>query len=48
MSLHNIYFLGSLMRGMREAIREGRAASYVDDTLRGMREGDELGPPSNG
>jgi queuine tRNA-ribosyltransferase len=48
MSLHNIYFLGSLMQGMRAAIREGRAAAYVDDTLRGMREGDELGPPFNG
>jgi queuine tRNA-ribosyltransferase len=48
MSLHNIYFLGSLMRGMRAAIREGRATAYVDDTLRAIREGDELGPPSNG
>ncbi|MDO9019511.1 MAG: tRNA guanosine(34) transglycosylase Tgt [Myxococcales bacterium] len=48
MSLHNVYFLGSLMRGMRAAIREGRAAAYVDDTLRGIAEGDEVGPPSNG
>jgi queuine tRNA-ribosyltransferase len=48
MSLHNVYFLGSLMRGMRAAIREGRAAAYVDETLRGIKEGDEVGPPSNG
>ncbi|MDB4943635.1 MAG: hypothetical protein JWP97_3169, partial [Labilithrix sp.] len=33
--------------GMRGAIREGRAAAYVDDTLRVIREGDEVGPPSN-
>lgn len=44
LSLHNIYFLGALMRGMRAAISEGRAAAYVDETLRGMREGDEVGP----
>ncbi len=48
MSLHNVHFLGALMKGMRAAIREGRAAAYVDETLRGMREGDEVGPPANG
>lgn len=44
LSLHNVYFLGALMRGMRDAISEGRAAAYADEALRGMREGDEVGP----
>ena len=48
MSLHNIHFLGSLMRAMRGAIAEGRASSFVRDTLRQMNEGDEVGAPDNG
>ncbi len=44
MSLHNLHFLAELMRAMRAAIREGRAAEFVRDTLRAMHEGDEVGP----
>ena len=48
MSLHNVHFLGALMRAMRGAIAEGRATSFVRETLRAMREGDEVGAPDNG
>lgn len=48
MSLHNIHFLGALMRAMRGAIAEGRATTFVRETLRTMREGDEVGAPDNG
>ncbi len=44
LSLHNVHFLGELMRAMRAAIREGRAEAFVRDTLAAMREGDEVGP----
>jgi queuine tRNA-ribosyltransferase len=44
MSLHNLHFLGELMRAMRAAIRAGEAQRFVRDTLAAMREGDELGP----
>ena len=44
LSLHNLHFLGELMAAMRGAIREGRAATFVRDTLAAMREGDEVGP----
>ncbi len=48
LSLHNLYFLGSLMRAMRAAINEGRAEAFVRDSLEAMRAGDEVGPPANG
>ena len=48
MSLHNVHFLGALMRAMRGAIAEGRAESFVRESLRTMREGDEVGAPDNG
>ncbi len=44
LSLHNLYFLGALMRGMRSAIEAGRVRAWADETLTRMREGDELGP----
>ncbi len=44
LSIHNLHFLGELMKAMRQAIREGRAEAFVHDTLRAMREGDEVGP----
>ncbi|MEZ4391832.1 MAG: tRNA guanosine(34) transglycosylase Tgt [Polyangiales bacterium] len=48
MSLHNVHFLGSLMKAMRGAIAQGRAESFVRETLRAMREGDEVAAPDNG
>lgn len=42
-SLHNLWFFGELMRAMRQAIREGRAARFVEETLRAIAEGDEVG-----
>jgi queuine tRNA-ribosyltransferase len=42
-SLHNLWFFGELMRAMRQAIREGRAARFVEETLRVIAEGDEVG-----
>jgi len=44
MSLHNVHFLVTLMRHMREAIRAGRAEAFVRDTLAAIKEGDEVGP----
>jgi queuine tRNA-ribosyltransferase len=44
LSLHNVYFLMSLMRAMREAIRARRALAFARETLEAMREGDEVGP----
>jgi queuine tRNA-ribosyltransferase len=45
MSMHNIHFLGELMAAMRKAIREDRAETFVNDTLRVMSEGDQVGAP---
>jgi hypothetical protein len=43
MSLHNVHFLGVADARDARGHPGGRAASFVDDTLRGMREGDEVG-----
>jgi len=43
LSIHNLHFLGALMRGMREAIHAGTAQAYVKKALEDMREGDEVG-----
>ena len=50
MSIHNVHFLVTLMRRMREAIKAGRAAAFARETLEAMREGDEVGPadPASG
>jgi len=42
-SLHNLWFFGELMRAMRAAIREGRAATFVHETLAAIAAGDEVG-----
>lgn len=45
MTLHNLHFFGELMRGLRAAIRAGRARQYVEESLAGMAAGDEVGEP---
>ncbi len=40
---HNLHFYGALTRAGREAIEAGRYASFADETVRAMREGDEIG-----
>lgn len=45
LTFHNLYFLGSLMRKMREAIRAGHAHSWGMRVLETMREHDEVGRP---
>jgi queuine tRNA-ribosyltransferase len=44
LSLHNLHFLGALLAALREAIAAGRAGRFVEDTLQGWRDGDEVGP----
>jgi queuine tRNA-ribosyltransferase len=44
LSLHNLHFLGALLAATRRAIAEGRAERFVEETLQGWREGDEVGP----
>ncbi len=40
---HNLHFYASLVREARQAIEEGRYAAFAEETMRAMREGDEIG-----
>jgi len=42
---HNLWFYGDLTARAREAIREGRYAAFVRETVDAMREGDEVKTP---
>lgn len=42
-SLHNLHFYGALMRKAREMIRIGQLQPWVEQTLREMRDLDEIG-----
>lgn len=43
LSLHNLHFYGALMRKAREMICAGRLDAWVSDTLRHMKDRDEVG-----
>ncbi len=45
LSLHNLYFYGSLMDKAREMIRVGELGRWVEATLAQIREEDEVGVP---
>lgn len=45
LSLHNLHFYGALMRKAREMIRVGRLEGWVEETLREMRDQDEVRRP---
>jgi len=47
-TLHNLHFYASLMRAARAAIEAGEYTGWADETLRAMREGDEIGPMDPG
>ena len=42
---HNLWFYADLMRRAREAIRQGRYATFAAQAIAAMRDGDEIGQP---
>jgi queuine tRNA-ribosyltransferase len=44
---HNLWFYGELTRRAREAIRAGRYQAFMSEAVSRMREGDEVGRPTD-